>query len=71
MIVPWRVNKSVVEGTAEEVELGGEEFGADQHRHQAADEEEEKGGEEVLDADFFVVGGEGEVSVPAEGMGWG
>ena len=47
--------------------MGGEEFGADQHRHQSADEEEKEGGEEVLDADFFVIGGEGEVSVPAAG----
>ena len=43
------------------------ELGPDQHRHQAADEEEEEGGADVLDADHLVIGVEAEVVLPALG----
>ena len=43
------------------------ELGADQHRHQAAHEEEEEGGADVLDADHLVIGVEVEVVLPALG----
>ena len=44
---------------------GLRQLGPDQHRHQAADEEEEEGGADVLDADHLVIGVEAEVVLPA------
>ena len=41
------------------------ELGADQHRQQAADEEEEERGDRVLDPDHLVVGVDAEVVAPA------
>ncbi len=43
------------------------QLGPDQHRHQAADEEEEEGSDDVLDTDHLVVGVEFEVVLPALG----
>ena len=40
------------------------ELGAHQHRHQAADEQEEERGDRVLDADHLVVGVDAEVVLP-------
>ena len=54
--------------------LGGQELhprlgqlGADQHRQQAADEQEEERGDRVLDPDHLVVGVDAEVVAPAVG----
>ena len=47
---------------------GPQQLGADQHRVQAADEEEEPDAREVLDADDLVVGAEAEVARPAAGL---
>ena len=54
-----------VRACREHLVVRGQEFGADQHRVQAADEEEQPDTPEVLDADDLVVGAEAEVARPA------
>ena len=59
--------EAVVDGAIYEVGFGGEEFAAHDHGEQACEEEEDEGGDDVLDADNFVIGAEGEESFPVFG----
>src|SRR5438094_357863 len=52
-------------GMRQNVIPGARELGAEQHREQAADAEEEDRRDDVLDADHLVVGVDAEVVAPA------
>ena len=54
-----------VRAGGEDLVVRSQQLGADQHRVQAADEEEQPDAPEVLDADDLVVGAEAEVARPA------
>ena len=54
----------VVRVRVDQLRAGLGELGPDQHRQEASDEEEDEGGDDVLDADHLVVGVEAEVVAP-------
>ena len=62
-----RREEAVVGRRFDDLGAGLGELGPDQHRHQAAEEEEDEGGDDVLDTDHLVVGVEFEVVLPALG----
>ena len=65
---PVHPDEGQVGAHREDLAVRAQLLGADQHRVQAADEEEQPDAPEVLDADDLVVGAETEVARPAAGL---
>jgi len=59
--------ETVVDGAIYEIGFGGEEFAAHNHGEESGKEKEDKGSDDVLDADDFVVSAEGEEAPPVFG----
>ena len=68
IIVPCMPTMRQVGAGREDLVVRAQQLEADQHRVQAADEEEQPDAPEVLDADDLVVGAEAEVARPAAGL---
>ncbi len=60
----WTLNRPLNVFASTNCRPGCGELGAHEHRHEAADEQEEEGGDDVLDADHLVVGVDPEVVLP-------
>ena len=63
--------KGVVQVRVEKVRIGGREFSAHQHRHEAAYQIKDERRNQVLNANYLMVDVEGEVVVPLPFIGMG
>ncbi len=57
----------IINGAIDQIGIGGNEFTPHNHRQRATDQEKEERGDDVLNADDFVISAEGEESLPVVG----
>ena len=54
----------IINGAIDQIGIGGNQFTPHNHRQRATDQEKEERGDDVLNADDFVISAEGEESLP-------
>ncbi len=57
----------IINGAIDQIGIGGNQFTPHHHRQQASNQEKDKRRDNVLNADDFVIGAEGEESLPVVG----